>query len=95
MLVILLVNALLLHGHHHHHHHEEEIVAQEESVAIYHVEGMNCNHCRANAENALRSVEGVEDAQVDLATKEARIKGNPKVEDLKKAVEDLGFTFVS
>lgn len=95
LLVILLVNALLLHGHHHHHHHEEEIVAQEESVAIYHVEGMNCNHCRANAENALRSVEGVEDAQVDLATKEARIKGNPKVEDLKKAVEDLGFTFVS
>ena len=48
---------------------------------------MNCNHCRMNAEKALRNVDGVTDVTVDLATNEARITGNPNVDALRKAKE--------
>ena len=60
-------------------------------VLTFHIEGMNCNHCRMSAEKALKSVAGVTDATVDLATKEARVMGSAKFEDLKKAIDEVGF----
>ena len=53
---------------------------------------MNCNHCRAAAEKAIREVSGVEDVTVDLASREAHIKGNASEDSLRKAVEAIGFT---
>ena len=44
-----------------------------------------------SAEKALKSVAGVTDAIVDLATKEARVIGSAKFEDLKKAIDEVGF----
>ena len=58
---------------------------------VYHIEGMNCNHCRMSAEKALKSVAGVTDAIVDLASKEARVTGNASMEDIKKAIDEIGF----
>jgi copper chaperone CopZ len=52
---------------------------------------MNCNHCRMNAEKALQQVEGVESATVDLASKEAVVKGSATEEQLKQAIEAIGF----
>ena len=53
---------------------------------------MNCNHCRANAEKAILSVEGVESASVILETGEAKVTGHADKEAIKSAVEALGFT---
>lgn len=60
-----------------------------------HISGMNCEHCRANAEAALNAFEGVT-AQVDLKTETAHIRyaGYPDLtllDRLRKAVEDAGF----
>lgn len=62
-----------------------------ENTLTFHIEGMNCNHCRMSAEKALKSVAGVTDATVDLASKEARVTGNASMEDIKKAIDEIGF----
>lgn len=56
------------------------------------VEGMTCNHCKMHVEEALRGVNGVEAAQVDLAKGEAVVSGEANREDLIKAVEEVGYT---
>ena len=54
---------------------------------------MNCNHCRQSAEGALQQVPGVTSASVSPQTKEARITGTASEDELREAVESLGFTF--
>lgn len=56
------------------------------------VDGMTCNHCKMHVEKALRSVNGVESAQVDLAKGEAMVSGDANREDLVKAVEGAGYS---
>ncbi|WP_034538780.1 MULTISPECIES: permease [unclassified Bacteroides] len=82
------------------HHHDEDGYScgcesdechSEQNVVKYIVEGMNCNHCRMNAEKALQQVEGVESATVDLTSKEAVVKGSATEEQLKQAIEAIGF----
>ncbi|MBQ1226254.1 MAG: heavy-metal-associated domain-containing protein [Clostridia bacterium] len=57
------------------------------------VEGMRCPHCSARVENALGELSGVS-AKVDLATKTVTVamKKEHTDDELKKAVEELGFT---
>ncbi len=57
------------------------------------IEGMNCGHCSASVEKALKAVDGVMSASVDLAAKRASIEADAAVstEALKKAVIDAGF----
>ena len=57
----------------------------------YIIEGMNCNHCRANAEKALQQVEGVTSASVDLASKRAVVVGTATEAQLREAIESIGF----
>ena len=71
---------------------------QSKSEALYaakrlrfRVEGMNSNHCRQAAEKALRSVKGVENATVNLADGEAEVTGDASLEDLRQALEAVGF----
>lgn len=91
--------------HHHEHHHDSESCCCHEGhscscddddddcqVITFQINGMHCNHCSANAQKALASVEGVEKATVDLASKTARVEGTASFEDLKAAVESLGYT---
>lgn len=100
LLFLLLANALWHHYHGHHKHNHlhlkdlEDMNTNENSAArTFHIGGMNCNHCRANAEKALLSCNGVTSATVVLASGEATVEGDYKVEDLKNAVEAIGFTF--
>lgn len=58
---------------------------------LIHIEGMKCNHCRANAEKAIAGVEGVEKVEIDLAGGTALVTGECKLEDIRKAVEAIGF----
>lgn len=73
-------------GCHHDHAHEAE-----EEARRYRVEGMNCNHCRANVEKALRSVPGVTEAEVSLSAGEARVEGTYDEALLLRSVCELGF----
>ena len=60
---------------------------------IYRIEGMSCNHCKNSVEKAIRGLENVENVEVVLGKKEAVVTGKPSDEDVKKAVEELGFEF--
>ena len=64
------------------------------NTRVYHIEGMNCNHCRMAAEKALSSVPGVESVHVDLDSKEARVTGTADEALLSKAVSEVGFRLV-
>ncbi len=63
---------------------------------IMQLDGVNCEHCRANAEAALNAFEGI-CATVDLKSQRAKIvyTGYPDLElldRLREAVEKAGFT---
>lgn len=60
-------------------------------MKTYHIEGMNCNHCRMSAEKAILGVEGVTSASVNLQTKEAQVEGTASAAAICKAVEEVGF----
>jgi len=57
------------------------------------VEGMSCGHCKAAVEKALKSVDGVENAVVDLNNKSADVTLAKEVSNdvLSKAVADAGY----
>ena len=85
-LFLLLINALIFHKHNHHETIENNV------MKTYHIEGMNCNHCRLSAEKAISAVAGVTSAKVDLQNKEAYVEGTASDEDICRAVEEVGFT---
>ena len=62
-------------------------------IKVLTVEGMNCKHCSASVEKALRAVPGVSGANVDLAAKKATVEADAAVTDaqLTQAVVDAGF----
>lgn len=55
------------------------------------VEGMTCQHCQKAVKEALERVSGVEAAEVDLASGEARIRGATDAQLLIRAVEEEGY----
>ena len=66
----------------------------EGANVIFKIEGMKCNHCKANVEKALQGVEGVTHVEADLASATAMIEGSFKQEEAITAVEDLGFKVI-
>jgi P-type Cu+ transporter len=61
------------------------------------VSGMTCASCQARVEKALRKVDGVLDANVNLATEQATVEYAPGVADmdaLRAAVERAGYSVV-
>lgn len=97
VLMLLLINACWHHyhgGHSHCHCHDEEscdITTRNHDMEIT-IKGMNCNHCRANAEKAILGCNGVTSASVDLASGKAQIDGNADINEIRSAIEALGFT---
>ncbi len=55
------------------------------------IEGMNCNHCVANVERALKGVAGVATVDVSLKHNEAVIDGDFDIQAVIKAIEDVGY----
>lgn len=90
-LVLFLINALVISKFK---NNRADKTPSKMTEQIYHIEGMNCNHCRMSAEKALQSVEGVTSASVDLASKEAHVEGTASKEALAKAISDIGFTLI-
>ena len=55
------------------------------------VTGMKCDHCRMKVENAIKQVEGVTQASVDLKQSTAQVEGNFNHLAIDEAIEDAGF----
>lgn len=51
-----------------------------------------CNHCRANVENAIKSVEGVTDVTVDLASGIASVQGSASDKSIINVITECGYT---
>lgn len=95
VLLLLLVNALILQRHHHHAQgadSQQSTASTSTNMKVYHIQGMNCNHCRQSAERAILAVEGVTAATVNLQTQEARVEGTAPAEAICRAVSEVGFT---
>lgn len=61
---------------------------------VLHVEGMTCSHCKKAVESALKILDGVNEASVDLESKTVSIDYEPGVvneEALKKNIMDAGY----
>ena len=55
------------------------------------IAGMTCASCVGRVEKALRSVSGVHEASVNLATERAHVKGAARADELVAAVERAGY----
>lgn len=59
---------------------------------LLHVEGMRCNHCKANVEKAVLAVDGVESVLVSVENKTVMVTGNVEPPRVVEAINALGFT---
>lgn len=57
------------------------------------INGMSCMHCVKRVQNALKEIDGVTEAAVDLEGKSAVVTSEKEVSDqvLKDTVEDAGY----
>lgn len=60
----------------------------------YKINGMKCVHCRANVENGLKSLPGVEAVTVSLEEGKAVVKGDISEAEVIAKIEDLGYEYV-
>lgn len=61
---------------------------------IFKVGGMTCNHCKMNVENAINRIEGVKVLDIDLNTSKVKIEGQGHEDEIKSAVESIGYEFL-
>lgn len=69
---------------------------QDQLLKTYDIEGMTCSSCESHVQSALSNLENVERADVNLMTKQARVKFKKEVNDdaVKSAVADAGYSVV-
>lgn len=72
--------------------HDDACVAPVSLQQTLKVEGMRCNHCKANVEKALRSLPEVEQVEVSLEEKKVVITGAVSIDKLKQTIQSLGYT---
>lgn len=58
---------------------------------VFKVDGMMCNHCRANVEKTLQSLQGVDNVAVDLAAGTATVTGTATDEAIVSAITGIGY----
>lgn len=85
LLILSAIRTVVLRKHSHNHIHTNEMTQK------YKVTGMNCAHCRASVEKAIKDVEGVDSAEVSLSDGIAIVSGNPDSAKIIDAVEKAGF----
>lgn len=56
------------------------------------VTGMMCNHCKAHVENGIKSLQGINSVEVDLASGTATVEGEVSAQDVIKAVQSAGYS---
>ena len=64
-----------------------------EGTVVYTVEGMHCSHCKASVEQAVGSLKGVTSAEANPGAKTLTVTGTASADEVRKAVESVGFVF--
>ena len=72
---------------------EAEVMENNGNKIAFKINGMTCNHCKANATKAISNLKSVKEVTVNLSEGVAYVDGNPTDEEVKSAVEAIGFTF--
>ena len=89
ILFALLANSILFKKH----REEAEVMENNGNKITFKINGMTCNHCKANATKAISNLKSVKEVTVNLSEGVAYVDGNPTDEEVKSAVEAIGFTF--
>lgn len=71
---------------------KDQDTSQKKSLLLY-VEGMHCASCVSRVENAIKQVQGVEDASVNLATEKANVSFQEDLAPQKiiEAIQNAGY----
>lgn len=88
ILLLLFVNAMLLKK-----NKGKAAESTGKSTVSFQIGGMRCNHCKNTATRAIGSLKSVKEVHIDLNAGVAHVQGNPTDEEIKSAVEDVGFEF--
>ncbi|KAH7550296.1 hypothetical protein JRO89_XS13G0166600 [Xanthoceras sorbifolium] len=73
---------------------EDETSEKSTQICRIHINGMTCTSCSSTVEKALQAIQGVQRAQVALATEEAQVQYDPNIvsyNQLQEVIEDTGF----
>ncbi|KAL5814137.1 hypothetical protein ACOSQ4_024778 [Xanthoceras sorbifolium] len=73
---------------------EDETSEKSTQVCRININGMTCTSCASTVEKALQAIQGVQRAQVALATEEAQVQYDPNIvsyNQLQEVIEDTGF----
>ena len=55
---------------------------------------MTCNHCKANVQNNLSSIEGIENIEIDLESGKVKMTGEViDLDEVKSKVESIGYEY--
>jgi copper chaperone len=63
-------------------------------TVTYEVKGMTCDNCVRHVTEAIKSVPGVEKAEVSLASNSAKVEGQFDERKVVEAVEEEGYELV-
>ena len=75
--------------------HDEHCSCNTNKEQKYRIDGMMCNHCKANVEKNLAKVEGVESVRVELTEGAAYIQGkNVDPEKIIETIKSLGYKYI-
>lgn len=88
VMLLLLVNAMIMRFMHKGRKNGTEV---QTGTRTYRIEGLRCNKCKANAEKAIASLDGIESVSIDLPTGMAEITGTAEEAEIAKALENIGF----
>ncbi len=59
------------------------------------VDGMSCGHCEKAVKGALLAIDGINEVEVNLGSKEVKIIGSEINESaVKEAIEDAGYDII-
>ena len=72
-----------------------ENIMEETNKLVVNVDGMTCNHCKANVEKALKELSFVENAEVSLEDKNAEVNyfGTADEKAIKDAITEAGYEY--
>ncbi len=73
---------------------KEPKISNEMAEKTVRVNGMTCNHCKANVENNLAGIPGIENIEIDLVSGRVKITGEEiDLAEVKNKVESIGYEY--
>ena len=74
---------------------ETKRIEEEKAMeTVIKVNGMMCNHCKAQVEKVCKAVPGVDDAVVDLQAKTVTVTGRADIAAVKQAITEADYEVV-